>query len=194
MRKILWVYFLLIFLMPAEAREGFRLIQAEGVVNKHEIGGENLSVVSLWDSKPVAVTQEGSFVILISNQRPQKIFLLDNRKKTRALVISSPQAPGHIVFDARSTAIALLFNDPDYFGQPSQVYALCRSFEEKSSFQKLVLFLKKNLPSMSLEELAQDQEYAALLDKCSGEIFGEDSKAIGNSLHTAQKELDKVLP
>lgn len=169
-------------------------IHAKGVVNRDEISGEGLNVLSLWDDRPVSpIAGDGSFTTVISNQRPQKLSLVDNKKRIRALAISLPQYSDNIVFDAKSTAVALLFSEPESFSQPLEAEDFCRKLEKEPPFQKLVSFLKKNLRLKTLEELTGDEEYTAILSKCNGEIFGEDPEAIKDSLQTAQTELQKVF-
>jgi hypothetical protein len=177
-----------------DAAGGFVLIHVKGQVHRTEVGGEGLNVVSLWDNRPVSwVAEDGSFTTVISNQRPQKISLVDNKKQTRGLVISLPRYDGTMLIDAHSTAIAVLFHESGSFGQSQEVENFCRLLAHKKSFQDLVAFLKNKLPLASLEELTRDEEYACLLDKCNSEIFGEDPKAIHSSLQSAQRELEKVL-
>ena len=171
----------------------FDLIRVKGEVNRGEIGGEGLNVVSLWDGSPVSVNEDGSFVTVISNQRPQKISLVDNKKKIRALLISMPGYQETAVFDAQSTAVAVLFYSTGSFGQSSEVKSFLKAVENKPAFQDLVGFLKRHLPQESLEELIKNDEYAAIFDACKREIFGDDQKAIKESLRSAQKELEKVL-
>lgn len=170
----------------------FKLIQAKGLVDKKEIGGEGLSVVSLWDD-PAKVAEDGSFGTVVSNQRPQKITLVDNQKKPRALAIVSPQHAENVIFDAKSTAEAVLFYDIGSFGSAAEVEVIRKKLESEPAFQRLVLFFKKNLSAKSLEMLTKDEEYAGILEKCFSEIFGQDMLAIGSSLREAQKELEKVL-
>ncbi len=171
----------------------FKLIQAKGIVNRDEIGGEGVNIISIWDDKPAPVAGDGSFATIISNQRPQKVSLTDSKKKTRALAILMPQYCSDIVFDAKSTAEAVLFYDSSSFGQSIQVENFLKRLETKASFRDLVLFLKKNLRLKPLEALAMDEEYAGILEKCNSEIFGQNRKAIGSSLQAAQDELEKTL-
>lgn len=169
------------------------LIRVKGWANRDEIGGEGLNVVSLWDSRPVSVSEDGSFITVISNQRPQKISLLDNKKRIRALLISLPDYSNKVVFDAESTAVAVLFYSTGSSGQFYDVFRFLKALENKPAFQDLVGFLKQHLRHESLEELIKNDEYAAIFDACKREVFGDDQKAIKDSLRSAQKELEKVL-
>jgi hypothetical protein len=178
----------------SEIRKAFELIKAKGVVNKEEVDGAALSVVSFWSDKASLAAEDGSFATVISNQRPQKLSLLDNKKRIRALAIAFPLYPDRIIFDAKSTAIAVLFHDSDSFGQSLEVEELCRRFEKKQSFQDLVLFFKKNLKMKALEDLIKDKEYSDIFARCNSEIFGNDPETIKGYLRVAAHELQNVLP
>ncbi len=182
-----------VILLSSEINGKFKLIQAKGLVNRDEIGTGALNVVSFWADKPALVAESGSFITVISNQRPQKLFLFDSKKNLRALAIVSPRNCDNIIFDARSTAIGVLFYDASSFGQSWEVEKFCSLLGDKQSFQSLVLFLKKNLPVKPINELIKDTEYAVILDKCNSEIFDNDPRIITNSLETAQKQLQKIL-
>lgn len=202
MKNTKFVFFMLLILclmlVPGiiwakDTSGSFDLIRVKGEVNREEIGGEGLNVISLWDGKPVPVNEDGSFVTVISNQRPQKISLVDNKKRIRALLISLPGYSQTQVFDAQATAVAVLFYSTDSFGQSSEVQRFLKSVENKPAFQNLVGFLKEHLRDECLEELIKSDEYAAIFDACKAEIFGDDQKAIKDSMRSAQKELEKVL-
>ena len=184
-----------VILAANKKTEVFQLVNLEGKVNKSEIGGEALYVVSLWDSRGnFPVSEDGSFTTVVSNQRPQKISLEDDKKKIRALAIVLPQSSKNIIFDAKSTALAVLFQDASSFGQSSEVEQFMGLAESSSSFQDLVAYLKKNLSDKSLDELNKLDQYAELLDACNSQIKGDDQKQIKDSLNAAKQELEKVLP
>lgn len=177
----------------SEIRKTFELIQAKGVVNKEEVSGVALSVVSFWSDKASLAAEDGSFTTLISNQRPQKLSLIDNKKRIRALAIAFPQYPDKIIFDAKSTAIAILFHDSNSFGQSLEVEELCRLFEKKQPFQDLVLFFKENLKLRALEDLVKDKEYADIFGRCNSEIFGNDPETIKGYLRVAEQKLQNIV-
>lgn len=191
---IIWVLNAPFISLSSEIRKTFELIQARGVINKEEVDGLSLSVVSFWSDKASLAGEDGSFTTTISNQRPQKLSLIDNKKRIRALAIVFPQHPDKIVFDAKSTAIAVLFHDSDSFGQSLEVEELCRLFEKKQSFQELVLFFKENLKLKALEDLVKDEKYSDIFGRCNSEIFGNDPEKIKGSLRVAQQELQNILP
>ncbi|MDD5731227.1 MAG: hypothetical protein PHN57_08920 [Candidatus Omnitrophica bacterium] len=170
------------------------MLNAKGFVNTKEIGGSGLCVSSLWDSRraePVAA--DGSFSTVISSMRPQKISVTDDRKMTRGLAIVFPEKRETVVFDAESTAMALLFNDPSRFVNAKDAGDFCRRVVSLKSFQNLVLFFRNNLSDKSLEDLNSSKECATLLEKCNGEVTGRSPDEIRDSLNAAQKELKKLL-
>ena len=191
--------FLILFILPvtlfaAQGASSIKLIQAKGTVNTREIGGERLSVFSLWDKQKYSpVLADGSFYTTISGSRPQKISLNDARGQTRALAIVVPEESERIIFDAKSTARAILFQDPALFKDSRTAENYFSAMENKKSFQALVLFFKQKLGLQSLEELNQDPECTALLETCSSEIFGDDPAAIRSSLQKAKERLEELF-
>ncbi len=182
------------FIGATFAKNDFSLINAKGSVNIGDIGGQGLYVFSMWDaSRNSFVKVDGSFETVISNSRAQKISVKDNKKTTRALAVVLPQSPDHIVFDAESTAMAVLLSDPSLFRNSTDMTKFYNKASGKKSFQDLTVFLKKNLPLKSLEELASDDEYVALVRACNKEIFNEDATAVKKSLYKAREQLEKLL-
>lgn len=178
----------------AIAGNNLRLIEAKGIVNTTDIGGRGLRVISLWDkSKGSPVSADGNFVVAISDSRPQKLWVKDDRMNTRALAIVIPKNSDKVVFDAQSTALALLFQDPASFRNSAEAENTSILAMNKKSFQDLVFFLKNNLPTLDLEELVNNEEYIKLLEKCNKEILGQDQAAIRKSLYEAKDKLEKLL-
>ena len=194
-KNIVCLVFLTAFCVGSvQARTVLSPIKAKGIVDRAQIGGAGLHVVSIWDARPiVSVAADGGFTTVISNQRPQKISLIDTDGSTRALAISLPDKPDNITFDATSTAAAVLFQDSGSFGKSADVERFLKLAEKKDSFKRLVLFLKSNLLNNSLEQLNRDERYVALVEECNNEIFGQDQKAIRSSLTVAQGRLKDLL-
>lgn len=176
------------------AGSDFSLINAKGTVNTGDIGGQGLYVFSMWDSsKNSFVKSDGSFETVIANARAQKLSVRDNKKATRALAIVLPQTPDNIIFDAESTAMAVLLSDASQFRNSADMMKFYNEASGKKSFQAFTAFLKKNLPSRSLEELTSDDDYVALVRACNKEIFNEDGAAIKKSMYQAREQLEKLL-
>lgn len=180
-------------LVTAQAKSGLSLIKAKGVVNNSDIGGKGLYVYSLWDKSKEVVSQDGSFSVVIADTRPQKLSVKDDQGQTRALAIALPKAVEGVIFDAQSTALALLFQDPGLFSSSTEVEKLTGKITQDKSFQAFTAFLKKNLPLMPLEELINNEECIALLEKCNSEIFGQDQAEISKSLNEAKEKLEEIL-
>ncbi|MCX5715200.1 MAG: hypothetical protein NT033_10505 [Candidatus Omnitrophica bacterium] len=169
------------------------LIKARGRVNLNEIGGKGLYAFSLWDKNRALIGNDGSFTTVISNFGPQKIMVKDDRQNTRAMAIVLPEDPQGLVFDAKSTAIAILLQDPGLLESSDTVNNISSMMTDKKSFKDLIVFFKKNLPHTSLQELADNAECISLLERCNAEIFGEDKEAINKSLNEAESKLQKIF-
>jgi len=192
---ILVLLAMLILRVPfTEAVGRFALLEIKGTVNLNEVGGRELKVVSLWADNPkAAVSVLGEFCTEISNQRPQKISVIDDKKKVRALAIAIPGHYERVVFDARSTAMAVLLEDSSAFGSSENILTLSKTMDKTGSFQELVAYLKKYLPQKSLEALLYVDEYIMLIENCERDIFGQNQQKIRNSLQIAEQKLEKVM-
>jgi len=184
----------MVLVPEAQADSVLKLIKSTGSVNKSEIGGNGLYVFSLWGKKDESfVSTVGNFKTVISDSRPQKLSVKDDKGMTRALVMVLPKNAEKIVFDAQSTAAAIFFQDSSSFRSSNEVEKLFRRMDASKSFRKLVAFLQSNLLRKSLEEIINSKECTELLEKCHDEIYGEDSQAIKKSLYDAQGKLEKAF-
>lgn len=195
MKKIGFLLILILSISAAAiAENSLRLIEVKGKVNTTEIGGKGLCVISLWDkSKGSIVSADGNFVVVISDSRPQKLWVKDDRMNIRALAIVIPKNSDNVVFDAKSTALALLFQDSASFRNSAEAENISIMAMNKKSFHDLIFFLKNNLPSRNLEELTNNEEYIKLLKECNKEILGQDQAVITKSLYEAKDKLEKLL-
>ena len=193
-KTILLSVFIASIAAAAFAAAGLELVSVTGKVNKDEIGGEGLCVVSLWDTKGDApVGFDGDFESVVADSRPQKIFAKDEAGKTRALAIVFPDKADDVFFDAESTALALLFRDATFFRDSATAESVCARARTSGSFHDLALFLKGNLLAHSLEELMRDEVYRELFENCTKEIFGQDQAAAKKSLNKARDELKDIM-
>jgi len=195
MKRIgLLLVFVLSFAAITFAGNEFKLIKVRGKVNVTDIGGNGLCVISLWDkSGGFPIGPDGDFESVISDSRPQKLFVKDDKMKTRALAIVFPEKTVNIIFDAESTALALLFRDPTYFSNSSKAASFSTIALSSNSLQELISFLKSNLSTRSLEELVRDQEYMELFQNCNKEILGQDHDVTMKSLNEAKGQLEKIM-
>ena len=185
--------FVLALTVAQAAMNCINLLKAKGTINLEEIGGKGLYVFSLWDKHKAFVGLDAGFLTVISDSRPQKLSVKDSKGLTRALAIALPKNTENILFDAKSTALAILFDDPALFATSAKVENLSRTLSAKKSFQELVAFFRSNLPVKSLEELESSGQCMALIEKCNGEIYGKDQTAIRKSLYEAQGKLQKLF-
>jgi hypothetical protein len=169
------------------------LVEAKGIVNTSEIAGPGLYVFSMWNGADKAlIGSDGCFsVSILSGARPQKLAVRDAGEKTRALAFVLSQDPQDIVFDAASTAMVVLFNDPGAIKNAQDMEYYSNHVAKARSFQELVFFLKKNLPFKPLEKLVRDKEYVMLFENCNRELFDVDRSAVKRSLSEAQGELER---
>jgi hypothetical protein len=198
MKKIIFIFVLAlsIFIVCPLSFAGqgdFGLVEAKGIVNTTEIGGQGQYVFSMWNSgRKALIGSDGSFsVSILSNARPQKLLVRDAEEKTRALAFVLSQNSKKIIFDAASTAMMILFNDPGVIKNVQEMEYYSRIANQKKSFQDFVSFLKKNLPLKTLEDLNSDEEYVMLFEKCNQELFQVDRAAVNQSLYEAQGKLEK---
>ncbi len=186
--------FLFVAGVTAFAKSGLSLIPAKGTVNMKDIGGRGLYVFSMWDTAQNSfVKTDGSFTTVIASGRAQKLSVKDSKKATRALAIALPQNPDNIVFDAESTALAVLLSDASLFRNYEDMQRFFKKAAANVSFQSLAVFLRKNLPFKTLEELTDDEQYRDLVRSCNKDLFHEDSAAIKKSLYGAREEIEKIL-
>lgn len=186
--------FLFVGAITASAKSGLSLIPAKGTVNMRDIGGQGLYVFSMWDTAQNSfVKTDGSFETVIASGRAQKLSVKDSQKATRALAIVLPQDPDNIVFDAESTALAVLLSDASLFRSYEDMQRFFKRAMSKASFQGLAAFLRKNLSSRTLEDLTEDEKYRDLVQSCNKDLFQEDSATIKKSLYDAREEIEKIL-
>ncbi|HOD11752.1 MAG TPA: hypothetical protein PLO93_03010 [Candidatus Omnitrophota bacterium] len=189
------ILILCLLLTNAAGESSFGLVAFSGKVNTSEIGGRDLYVFSVWNGERKSfVDAQGNFSVnVLSHSRPQKISVRDRQEKIRALALVFSQREKSIILDARSTAFAVVLGDPEVFRGPQDIEKIYSYVSSAPSFQQLVLFLKKNLPTQDLEVLSRDRAYIDLFERCNREIFQEDRFAIRKSLQEAQGKLEEIL-
>jgi len=186
--------FAFFYIQNALAENNLTLIKVKGNVNTTEIGGSGLYVFSIWDKdKNSFVAADGGFTTVISDSRPQKLAVKDAQKKTRALSIIIPKDSEKIIFDAKSTAQAILFREPRLLATSASVETTFLSMAKSKSFWDLTGFLKKKLPGSSLEGLMDNPEFISLIDRCNAEVFGENTQDVTKSLYAAKERLERLL-
>ena len=179
----------------AGAESNFELVTVAGNVQMQEVGGKGLYIFSIWNgNKKSFVDGQGKFSVqILANSHPQKLSVRDDQGKTRALALIFSQGANPVIFDARSTALAVVLGDPDLVKDSAGMDKISRLASTKASFQEFVLFFKKNLPLKNLEALSHDPAYVDLFEACNREIFHEDRAVIKRSLRDAQGKLEELL-
>ena len=191
---VISAFFLCILNSELTASSRLTFLRVHGAVNSQEVGSGAYAVISVWDERgPVLVHPDNSFFTVVGSQRPQKVTLVDSKKKIRALAVFIPGYTQTLLFDAQSTALAVLFTDSRNFSHNQQVAAIIEGMGKEPAVQAFVAYLRRNLPTTSLEDLSTKKEYIELVENCQKEVFGEDQKEILKSLKSAEKELEKVM-
>ncbi len=125
-----------------------------GVVNRNEIGGKNLAVLSYYQESHAPVAADGSFQVNISTQQAHVLILQEGNQQVRALTIVLPQYPNKIIFDAESTAKATLFQSYGIVAtNPQGAEIRIREVEQYRCYPKLVSYYRKYLKDYSLNEI-----------------------------------------
>jgi|SRR3989344_2751843 len=144
----------------------------KGIVNRDEIGGNELFVVSAHTSNS-KVGGDGKFTTVVSSEGAQIIFVEDEQKRLRATAISLPQYAENIVFDATSTAKVSIFFTPGILAvDPSEAESTLNKIDQLYCFPDLVSFYRNRLYTNSINDLnlPMNEEYNALLERCINEI------------------------
>lgn len=145
--------------------------QVTGNVNTSEIGGTNLSVISVWQDAS-SVSSNGSVTSTVSQKGTQLLFVIDVSSQLRGMALSVPQESrkGDVAFDANSTAISLLFLTPGILTtDPKETPQRISELQSLSGFSTLLSYLKTNLPVKAISDIVKDTQYGQLLGNCINE-------------------------
>ena len=141
-----------------------------GMVNRDEIGGNNLSAGSIYGLSPVK--PNGEFVTNVSDKGAQLIFVMEDGKNLRATAISLPNCTEKIIFDAKSTAKASIFSTPGILStDPMEAKNRLNAIDKLSCFNELHSFLNNKLKTTPLGTIIQSSEYYSILQKCIAEML-----------------------
>jgi hypothetical protein len=159
---------------PAPAPLGITLqpgaTLGKGTVNRTEIGGKTLLIVSPIQGTST-VQDDGSFVTGVSAEGAQLLAVVDDAGKTRATTVALPQFANMLMFDVSSTAETAVFqtvgilttNTKDAQDRLEKISTL-------TCFPKVTGFLRPRLATSSLSDLASDKGYTTLLAQCGAEM------------------------
>jgi hypothetical protein len=144
-------------------------------VSLAEIGGGDLTIPSLYQGQ-IAVGSGGIAALTQSTVGAQLHLVTDPLGKLRAAAITVPSLFGTaapaIVFDARTTALALIFLTPGILTvDPTEAAKRLAQIATLSDFSALVTFLGQNLPLTALGDLATGTTLPNLMSGCIGQYF-----------------------
>ena len=143
-----------------------------GQVNKDEIAGDNLSVISFTGESPI--DKDGRVLLNLSKEGAQLIFIMENGDKMIAPAISVPPCTKTMIFDAKSTAKALIFMSVGIMSvDPTEAGNRLDEMEELSCFREFYTMVKDGLATASLNDLGPEPDYSDLFENCVMEMFGK---------------------
>lgn len=144
--------------------------EREGYVDRNEIGGEGLKVISFFKLE-AEVSSDGSFVTQTSTVGAQMVFVNDKDSKVRATAIALPEDTQPLVFDAASTAKAALWVGGSLKQEDAE--SRLNSIEKLSCYPSLYAYLKANLKQKSYSEINNfsNSDYISLVTNCTQEIM-----------------------
>jgi len=140
-----------------------------GYVDLNEIGGEGLTVVSVF--KPnTSVSPDGSFDTIVSAVGAQLVMVTDKNKELRATAISLPEDK-LLVFDAKSTTKASMWIGGSATQEEGE-WALAL-METYKCYPNLYAYMKSNLKQKSLSKITNfsNTEYMNLQMQCANETL-----------------------
>jgi len=158
-----------------DEREEIDVTEASLTIDRDEIGGEELAIVSALDSVRVEVAVE-SAVMHVSAETAQLLTAVDELGEVRALAISL--APGKVtgvdsvVVDATSTALSLLMLVPGItIANPNSAAGRLDDLGALAAFPALDLLLTHHLPTESIADALAREEVREAVTACVDEFL-----------------------
>lgn len=197
MKKVLLMIFTLVAVsiscVFAQQPSGDSLpsVEARGSVNRSEIGEGSLSIASMITEKNDLVQVDGTFKTLIPANKSIILLLVDDAFNVRAMTLSLPKHKDSIIFDAASTAQAMIYM-PSFETDPVRAEMWWPLIREIPTFPKIVSFLKTKIPNCSPDLAANNLEFMALHKQCLVEWL----EKLGASPERIQqiKDMPIILP
>ena len=155
-----------------EGKKPLKLL-VRGEVNREEIGGEPLFVVSLINKpRKTRVNPNGSFNTKVVAGATQFVFVVDKNNALRAAAVSIPSFMSEIEFDASSVAKYMLFEPSLEWAASENDRVQLKEIEKRPCYLKLVEFLKKKLFEQTFDEIRDaltepSSEIYAIINGCS---------------------------
>lgn len=139
-----------------------------------EIGGSGFVVVSGYDSGSTITFENKSakqshFNTTVSKERPHIVYLMDKEHILRAMSVSLPLDPAYLVFDARSTAKAVLWAGGNLTQMENE--RLLAQIGYLNCWGNLYGYLQRKLPKNNVDNLtAKDWDYNNYRSICIKEM------------------------
>ena len=145
-----------------------------GYANTAEIGGSGFVVVSGYDSGSAITFENASgkksyFNTTVSRERSHIVYLMDKEYILRAMSVSLPLDPAYLVFDARSTAKAVLWAGGNLSQMENE--RLLAQIGYLNCWGNLYGYLQRKLPKNNVDNLTEkDWDYNSYRDVCIKEM------------------------
>ncbi|MBN1459155.1 MAG: SUMF1/EgtB/PvdO family nonheme iron enzyme [Armatimonadetes bacterium] len=133
----------------------------QGVVDETEVGGDQLSVLSVWEETGAPLDQSGDFEVTVSAEGAQLLVVVDGANEPRALAISVPDysrsGSDTLVVDAGSTTDALLMLTPGILAvSPSTAAQRVETLHALPGYSALRDLVAGSLESSTVVDVASD--------------------------------------
>jgi len=130
--------------------------------------------VSVPASKKIPVDADGNYEATFSPDKAQLVSLTNVQGELCAYGISLPEYAGKIYVDAKSTAIASVFQTKEIFATvPEEATSRLTMIEESVFFPDLLLFVEATLPEKNMTTMATQPEFQNLVKKCVEEVISK---------------------
>lgn len=117
------------------------------------------------------VDAEGNYEAAFSAEEAQLIFLANGENQACAQAVSLPEYDGKIYLDAKSTALAAVFQAQGILTtDPEEAAQRLRLIEQSTSFPALLQYVSTALPEQDLATLSQQPDFQNLVSQCAAEV------------------------
>lgn len=117
------------------------------------------------------VDEEGNYEAVFSAEEAQIIFLANGENQACAQAVSLPQYDGKIYLDAKSTAIAAVFQTQGIVTTDSEEAAKrLMLIEQSASFVPLLEYVSTALPEQDIATLLKKADFQNLVRQCMAEV------------------------
>ncbi|NCQ06370.1 MAG: hypothetical protein GW815_02300 [Candidatus Moranbacteria bacterium] len=119
----------------------------------------------------VPVDTDGNYETRFSSTKAQVISLIDATGQVCAKSVSLPIDAGKVYINAKSTAVASVFQAKDIFTTtPKEAQLRLTMIEASPSFPTFLAYVTAKLPTTNVTTLTADPEFQNLVKKCTEEV------------------------